>query len=133
MQKEHRLLPKTLGGRTRQKKGVLGASQAQPGASFRSSGCRRSGGEEPRARPRLPGRAPASAPRIAQRQSPVPRRPPALQLAGPAASASAPRTVPRAPSRRGQPTCFPSQHRGQPPFTGLAAGSEWSAPLEHGH
>ncbi|XP_070326091.1 protrudin isoform X3 [Odocoileus virginianus] len=59
-----------------------------------------------------------------------PTRPQALESA---ASASAPRTAPGPRSRRRQPTCSRSQQRQHPSSTGPAAGSERSAPPEHGH
>uniref|UniRef100_M3Z014 Uncharacterized protein n=1 Tax=Mustela putorius furo TaxID=9669 RepID=M3Z014_MUSPF len=68
-----------------------------------------------------------------RRQYPGVRWPTNPPAPGPATSESAPWTVHWAPSNRCQPTCSRSQHRGQPPATSLATGSEGSVPLEHGH
>uniref|UniRef100_A0A8I3WRD3 Golgin subfamily A member 7/ERF4 domain-containing protein n=1 Tax=Callithrix jacchus TaxID=9483 RepID=A0A8I3WRD3_CALJA len=91
----------------------------------RSRGSGRSGREEPRARPRLPGWSPASAPRSAQplARTPPPASPWPTCVGTRGARISTADSAP-GPSSPPPPTCSQGQHRGQSPSPGPAAASE---------
>ncbi|XP_078202985.1 golgin subfamily A member 7B [Callithrix jacchus] len=96
-----------------------------PAVACRSRGSGRSGREEPRARPRLPGWSPASAPRSAQplARTPPPASPWPTCVGTRGARISTADSAP-GPSSPPPPTCSQGQHRGQSPSPGPAAASE---------